>query len=37
MVLSLAFCLRINLATVFWTFCIIYILDDGSTASIEFA
>ena len=37
MVLSLAFVLRISLAAVFWTFCIISILYDGCSASIEFA
>ena len=37
LVLSLAFVLRISLGAVFWTFCIILILDDGSSASIEFA
>ena len=35
-VLSLAFGLRISLAAVFWTSCIVLILDDGSPASIEF-
>ena len=28
--------LRISLAAVFWTFCIIFMLDDGNPASIEF-
>ena len=37
MVLSMAFFPRTSLATVFWTLCINFMLDDGNPAGIEFA